>query len=213
MKGGDRTIEARRRNLTPELGGYGIIDMNTMNLSLKCAWLKRWKNEVNFTDYPKAMMLNNGNVNYECVGVEQAGVLGYGLFRDILEKWRLFKIEYYRRGLNRLEMTIFGNDTFYLLGESMERTVFGMRRFAMLSEEFRSVKLVVLIYFGYTVTGPYILNKRQFIHLKIIARNYEQVGSKILHVDGGCSVGLRFSNMKNKEYCHVILHLVHNPTH
>ncbi len=34
-----------------------------------------------------------------------------------------------------------------------------------------------------------------------------------LHVDGGWSVSLRFSNMKNKGYCHVILHLVHNPTH
>jgi hypothetical protein len=109
LKGGDRTIEARRRNLTAKLGGYGIIDMNIMNLSLKCAWLKRWKNKVNFTDYPKAMMMNNGNVNYECVGVEQAGALGYGIFRDIMEKWRLFKIEYYRRGQNRLEMTIFGN--------------------------------------------------------------------------------------------------------
>jgi hypothetical protein len=57
--------------------------MNIMNLSLKCAWLKRWKNEVNFTDYPKAMMMSNGNVNYECVGVEQAGALDYGLFREI----------------------------------------------------------------------------------------------------------------------------------
>jgi hypothetical protein len=73
--------------------------------------------------------------------------------------------------------------------------------------------VVVLIYFGYTVTGPYILNKRQFIHLKIIAKDYEQVGSKILHVDGGCSVGLRFSNMKNRKCCYVNLHLVHNPAH
>ena len=39
--------------------------------------------------------------------------------------------------------------------------------------------VVVLIYFGYTVTGPYILNTKQFIHLKIIAKNYEQVRSKI----------------------------------
>ena len=72
--------------------------------------------------------------------------------------------------------------------------------------------VVVLIYFGYTVTGPYILNEKQFIHLEIIARNYEQVVSRILHVDGGCSVGLWFSNMKNKKHCHMILHLVHNPT-
>jgi hypothetical protein len=73
--------------------------------------------------------------------------------------------------------------------------------------------VVVLIYFGYTVTGPYILNTRQFIHLKIIAKNYETGDVEVLHVDGGSSVSLRFSNMKNKEYCHVILHLVHSPAH
>jgi hypothetical protein len=39
--------------------------------------------------------------------------------------------------------------------------------------------VVVLIYFGYTVTGPYALNTKQLIHLKIIAENYEQVRSKI----------------------------------
>ncbi len=39
--------------------------------------------------------------------------------------------------------------------------------------------VVVLIYFGYTVTGPYALNTTQFIHLKIVAKNYEQVRSKI----------------------------------
>ncbi len=43
-----------------------------------------------------------------------------------------------------------------------------------------------LIYFGQTVTDPYILSTRQFIHLKIIARNYEQVKSEfsMLTVDG-----------------------------
>ncbi len=61
---------------------------------------------------------------------------------------------------------------------------------------------MVLIYFGYTVTGPYILNEKQFIHLEKIARNYEQVVSRTLHVDDGCSVGLWFSNMKNKKQCH-----------
>jgi hypothetical protein len=86
-------------------------------------------------------MMINENVNYECVGMEQAGALGYGLFRDIIEKWKKFKKEYYRRGQNRLEMSLFGNDTFYGVGESLERIVFGIRRFATFSEEFRLVKL------------------------------------------------------------------------
>jgi hypothetical protein len=43
----------------------------------------------------------------------------------------------------------------------------------------RKEMVVVLIYFGYTVTGPYALNTKQLIHLKIIAKNYEQVRSKI----------------------------------
>ena len=63
----------------------------------------------------------------------------------------------------------------------------------------------------YSYRSIYIERKTVY-PFRIIARNYEQVVSRILHVDGGCSVGLWFSNMKNKKHCHMILHLVHNPT-
>ncbi len=56
------------------------------------------------------------------------------------------------------------------------------------------------------------IERTQFIHLEKIARDYEQVVSRTLHVVVGCSVGLSFSNMKNKKQCHIVLHLVHNPT-
>ncbi len=97
--------------------------------------------------------------------MEQAGVLDYGLFRDIWEKWRLFKKEYYHRGQNRLEMTIFGNYTFYVLGESAERTVIGMRRFAMLSEEFRLVKLGEIMGPEGTLNSNVEINRRYGINI------------------------------------------------
>jgi hypothetical protein len=43
VKGTDRPIEQRRQLLCEELGGYGVIDMNIMKISMKCAWIKRWK--------------------------------------------------------------------------------------------------------------------------------------------------------------------------
>ena len=54
--------------------------------------------------------------------------------------------------------------------------------------------------------------RAHFIHLKkTIAEDYEQVVSRTLHVDFGCSVELSFSNMKNKKHFHIDLHLVHSP--
>ncbi len=54
--------------------------------------------------------------------------------------------------------------------------------------------------------------RAHFIHLrKAIAEDYEQVVSRTLHVDFGCSVELSFSNMKNKKHFHIDLHLVHSP--
>jgi len=39
IKGRDRVIENRRNFLCEDLLGYGIIDANIMNISIKCAWI------------------------------------------------------------------------------------------------------------------------------------------------------------------------------
>jgi hypothetical protein len=44
--GGDRPKERRRQTLSEKLGDYGIIDMNLMNISMKCAWIKQWMIKV-----------------------------------------------------------------------------------------------------------------------------------------------------------------------
>ena len=139
IKGGDRSIENRRRHLCVELGGNGIIDMNVLNTSMKCAWLKRWKNETNFTDYPKILVLGDGNrVNMEGVMGRQEG--SYRLLDDIMAKWRTFKKEYYRMGNNREDLLLFGNDTFYGRGVGMEREVFGMGRYRELEDRIKELR-------------------------------------------------------------------------
>jgi hypothetical protein len=41
VKGTDRLIERRRQTLCAELGGYGIVDVNVMDLCVKTSWIER----------------------------------------------------------------------------------------------------------------------------------------------------------------------------
>jgi hypothetical protein len=52
VRGGDRAIARGRCMDKPEIGGYGLIDANTMNTSIKASWPVRWIREGDWQDYP-----------------------------------------------------------------------------------------------------------------------------------------------------------------
>ncbi len=43
VKGSDRLLERRRQLLSASLGGYGLVDVNIMNVCVKSSWMDRWK--------------------------------------------------------------------------------------------------------------------------------------------------------------------------
>ncbi len=133
VRGRDRAIENRRKNLCAELGGYGIIDMNVMNISMKCSWIKRWKEEQTCADYPRAIVMGEGNVVLDRIARAEGNEGSYSLLTGIRKCWHKLKTEFYRRGGNREEILVFENDTFAEEGRGLELVIFGRGRYTVRS--------------------------------------------------------------------------------
>jgi len=109
VKGNDREIARARWFTQPEVGGYGLIDINTMGICIKASWIPRWIREKDWQDYP----------SFFCTGrdvrkIEQLKNTVYnnhGVLKNILESWGKFVIEFYRWNGNILGARIFENET------------------------------------------------------------------------------------------------------
>jgi hypothetical protein len=141
VRGRDRVIENRRKNLCAELGGYGIIDMNVMNISMKCSWIKRWKEEQTCADYPRAIVMGEGNVELDRIVRSEENDGSYSLLTDIRNCWHKLKTEFYRRGSNREEILLFENDTFTEEGRGLESVIFGRGRYTQLADRIRDIRV------------------------------------------------------------------------
>jgi hypothetical protein len=91
VKGRDRLIERRRQLLCTSLGGYGLVDVNLMNVCMKAVWIERLKGEGLKNDYMAAIIWN-GEHGLEAWRVNRARVEGKGfrITEDIVKSWTLF---------------------------------------------------------------------------------------------------------------------------
>jgi len=106
VRGGDQAIARNRAFNKIEIGGYGLIDILTLNTAIKASWVKRWTKENEYRDYAGRLVL--ANVEWaEKTGSELG--LGDTLLIDISEKWNIFLKEYYRYNGNWLTARLFGN--------------------------------------------------------------------------------------------------------
>ncbi len=142
VKGTDRPIEQRRQLLCEELGGYGVIDMNIMNTSMKCAWIKRWKKEKteNVRDYPMCLIMGEDDIPLDCLDRGKVERTRLRLLIDIMDCWQKFKNDFYRLGRNREEMLLFGNRMLEGMQEPIEVRIFGRARYAAMRERLQGVR-------------------------------------------------------------------------
>jgi hypothetical protein len=142
VKGRDRVLEGRRTLLLPELGGYGIINVKHLNVSIKSAWIKRWKKEVNFVDYPRVVVLGEVNDNVERIEMRRVERLHMVVLEDIVRCWLIFKDLYYQCGTNIENALLFENNTLYE-GEAhgIEQTVFGRGRYDGIRGRIRGMRV------------------------------------------------------------------------
>jgi hypothetical protein len=142
VKGSDRLIERRRQLLCEELGGYGIIDMNIMNVSMKCAWIKRWNREKtnNVKDYPMCLAMGGEEMAMDCLDKRKVEGTGLFLLIDIMECWQRFKVEFYKMGRNREEIIVFENRMLEGMEDNLELRIFGRNRYVGLRDRLRNVR-------------------------------------------------------------------------
>ncbi len=126
IKGSDRLIERRRQLLCKELGGYGMMDVNIMNVCIKASWIERWKREQPDIDYMAAVIWN-GQDGLMAWRVDRRSIMGKGLriLEDIVIAWEKFKVCFYEWGNNINRAEIFSNRALFENGDTMEQRVFG----------------------------------------------------------------------------------------
>ncbi len=140
MKGTDKILARDRWFLPAQLGGYDLIDVHILSTGIKSTWIKRWLKEKDTNpDYIGTTALNGNNV-MDLIGGKTIEYAWAPCLGSIMEEWKRFKVNYYRTGRNALEALVFKNNGFFNANEEfVEETVFGSRKFALLSQESNNV--------------------------------------------------------------------------
>jgi hypothetical protein len=126
IKGSDRLIEQRRQLLCKELGGYGMMDVNIMNISIKASWIERWKREQPDIDYMAAVIWNRQD-GFEVWRVERRSIMGKGLriLEDIVIAGKSLRCVFMSGGIILIGQRYFSNRALFEDGGCMEERVFG----------------------------------------------------------------------------------------
>jgi hypothetical protein len=150
MKGTDKILARERWFLPAQLGGYDLIDVHILATGIKSTWIKRWlKEKESNPDFIGTLALN-GNTEMDLIGGKTTDYTWAPCLGSIMGEWRRFKISYYKTGRNALEALVFRNNGFFNVDEEfVDETVFGRRKFVLLSQEsndgIRRIKLGQLV--------------------------------------------------------------------
>jgi exonuclease III len=184
VKGSDRQIERRRTLLCEELGGYGVIDMNILNTSMKCAWIKRWKKEKteNVTDYPMCIIFGEDDYVLDCLDRRRAEETGLQLLIDIMDCWQKFKTDFYKMGRNREEIILFENRIGEGMEETLETRIFGRNRYAGLRDRLKEVRYRDLHSEDGMLLDMIVINRR--LGLNINWAEYFRLRAELEQIEG-----------------------------
>ncbi len=132
VSGTGRPIERRRQFLRVEDGGYGMMNMRTMNVCLKSLWIRRINDMMINGDYIGVTVIGSEgfqemNFDYERIGNGSWNRVIGPVAEDIVENWRNFKREFYRIGHNIVEAKLFENIGLENENRGVETLVFGGR--------------------------------------------------------------------------------------
>jgi hypothetical protein len=108
VSGNDRPIERRRHFVKAEIGGYGLFDVNLLNMCIKAMWISRWKREGEYRDYSGAVGIMD--MTSDTIGRTNID-RSMSANAEIFECWARFKEEYYSFGNNIKDAQLFCNDT------------------------------------------------------------------------------------------------------
>jgi hypothetical protein len=147
IKGRDRGIARERWFMELGEGGYGMIDVNIMDMCVKAAWVGKWLKQRGNKDYVNMKVLNGleGIENMERVGNQQLIGRGNLIARLILEKWIMYKRKFYEVGRNMLMAKVFGNLGLGNLNTKVENIVFERNRRINMERNLDGIRLKDLL--------------------------------------------------------------------
>jgi len=133
VKGTDRVIAKNRWFLDRELGGYGLVDIHSLNTCVKANWINRWV--INFENMD--IIGKRGLMNFEKpvdqwgvdVSIEHSDRFKY----NIMCEWRNFKHQFYMVRGNISEACLFENDGILVGKKNLGVTIFGLMRYNSLT--------------------------------------------------------------------------------
>jgi hypothetical protein len=172
VSGRDRPIERRRQFLSASIGGYGVTDMNDMNVYIKSTWIRRLKEMITCLDYIAVIAIEdrrvlNGELEFDyermCTYYNR-GDKGI-IVQDIGANWRTFKRKFYDVGGNFMTAKIFGNNALLENGANLEVEVFGENRFGIVQERVMEAKMMDVIDNRYLFKDKMDLEVNWNIHL------------------------------------------------
>jgi hypothetical protein len=142
VKGNDRLLERRRQLLSASLGGYGLVDVNIMNVCVKSSWMDRWKRESDNPDIMSCILWKRNEL-VETWKVERNMVHDKGLLvlEDIVDKWMTFKRSFYVIGKNIWKGEVFDNEAIMEGRENLGRLIFNNDRYEEVKQNVTGVRL------------------------------------------------------------------------
>ncbi len=145
VSGGMRPIKRRRQLLGAELGGYGVLDMNVMNICMKSMWISRIMRKREYADYTGELIIRDRDGNYERINNncmrEDNGII----IQEILSSWSIFHGQFAGKGNNIMEVEIFNNGIMTENGRYMEHAIFTGERIIELGNRLLRIKFKNLV--------------------------------------------------------------------
>jgi hypothetical protein len=141
ISGGGQRIERSRWFASPEKGGYGMFDINELNMCIKASWLGRWKRNLENKDYYGLVLAPDGVEKAEEIDTDRIMEEGGIVLSDIAQNWEKYKKAYYKEGNAVLEAVIRGNKTLGREGKTLWELVLGRRRYGAMMGNVGEIKL------------------------------------------------------------------------
>jgi hypothetical protein len=145
VSGGMRPIERRRQLLSADLGGYGVLDMNVMNICMKSMWISRIIRKREYADYTGELILRDRDGSYERIGNNYMRGDNGVIIGEILSSWNVFYGLFVRIGRNIMEAEVFNNGSLTDNGRYLEQAIFSGNRIGQLENRLTGIKIKNLI--------------------------------------------------------------------
>ena len=128
INGNERMLANSRYFLPKELGGYGVVSMDTLDMCIKANWIRRWMNNIFERDYAECICLQGEYQEPDMVNIRGRPLKDNVCSNIIMHRWAKYKSMFYEVGKNSHEASCFGAEFYYNNGRAQTTKIFDIER-------------------------------------------------------------------------------------